>query len=249
MTARDYRSLALRTNAGGVVVEFAGLPGAGKTTLAAHTLAALVERGVPCTLVDAAVSASVRRPVRALRRAALASAQLSTHPMTGIAALRTVAASGQESVRDGLAGAVQWLVVQRLAGQARRRSGMHLLEEGAVQTLWTLGLRSRLDGTGNTLPRLAPTLADLVVVVDAPLDQLVWRLGQRASRHSRTQRLAEPARSTELQCGSRLLEEIMELTTCGRLRLANDGSATPQDLGRQVADWVVASTDQRCRLR
>ncbi|MDP9181308.1 MAG: hypothetical protein M3P04_00855, partial [Actinomycetota bacterium] len=62
----------------------------------------------------------------------------------------------------------------------------------------------------------------------------------RASKHSRTQRLAEPARSEELERGRLLLDEILAVTACAQLRVTNDGQQTPEEVGRRVADWLLA---------
>jgi thymidylate kinase len=232
-----------------LLVEFAGLPGVGKTTLAAHTRTSLTERGVACALADVGVSATVRRPVRVLRRLALASAQLSTQPSAAVTALRAVRSTGQESLLDAVSGVLQWYAVQRLGVRSRQRGGVHLLEEGQVQTLWSLtlraGVRRRAEGA-DALSRLTAGLVagyrpDLVVVVEAPIDQVSSRLGARASKHSRTQRLAEPRRSGELERGRRRLEEILERTGVDQLRLMNDGGVPPEELGRRAADWVLRS--------
>ena len=96
-----------------------------------------------CTAVDRPVSAQVPRGQRALRRLTLAAAEALSHPRAALTAARAVAGSGQQSWRDATAGTVQWLVVGRLVRRARRAAGLHLVEEGTLQTLWTLGLRAR----------------------------------------------------------------------------------------------------------
>ena len=145
-------ALNVRPSSPPVVVELAGLPGSGKTTLAAHTHAALVARGMPCSIADAGISAAAATPARAARRAAWAGLEVARHPRRGVAAVRGVRATGPASVRDGVAGTVQWLAVQRLVARSRHGWGVQLMEEGPLQTLWTLGLRSREDVLSGPLP-------------------------------------------------------------------------------------------------
>jgi hypothetical protein len=221
----------------GLVVEFAGLPGAGKTTVADSTNRTLLRAGVPCRVLDERISAAAPLPARARRRVALAGTELSRHPLQGVGELRAIRRLAPGSSRDALAGAVQWLAVQRLEAQASRAPGVHLFQEGRVQTLWTLALRAR--GSHRELQRLGLPSERLVVVVDAPLRVLSARLATRASRHSRTQLLPEREQEAELIAGRALLWEILAAAGPSRLTLCNDGRESPEVLGRRVADWVL----------
>jgi hypothetical protein len=223
-----------------IVVEFAGLPGSGKTTLAAHTRTALVARGMPCSIVDAGMSAAVAPARRAARRVAWAAAELAHHPRRGVAAVRGVRATEPSSARDGVAGTVQWLAVQRLVTRPGRGQGVQLMEEGPLQTLWTLGLRSGEDVLTTALPDLAEEARpDLLVVVDAPDELLSARLGARGSVHSRTQLLPEPERRAELLRGRELLHDLLAGADRDHVVVLNDGVRRRSDLGRQVAEWVL----------
>ncbi len=221
----------------GLVVEYAGLPGAGKSTLAEHTCAAIRAAGVPCRIADAGISAAAPRPVRVLRRLALASLQVVRHPLGSARALGGLHPITGGTSRDRVAGAVQWLAVQRLLARARGRPGVTLLEEGPVQTAWTLALRADPEKAGvGHWPQ--GNQADLLVVVEAPVAQVSRRLSTRRSRHSRTQRLAGPRRTAELMTGSRLLSGLIDPSrTC--LRVSNDGSDDAAHLGRRSAEWIL----------
>lgn len=221
----------------GLVVEYAGLPGAGKSTLAEHTCAEIRASGVPCRIADAGISAAVPRPVRVLRRLALASVQAARHPLESARGLGGLHPITGGTHRDRLAGAVQWLAVQRLLARARGRPGVTLLEEGPVQTAWTLALRAapRQAGVGQW-PQ--GKQADLLVLVEAPIAQVSCRLSTRRSRHSRTQRLPGPLRTAELVTGSRLLSGLIDPSrTC--LRVSNDGSDDAALLGRRASEWIL----------
>jgi hypothetical protein len=224
-----------------LIVEFAGLPGAGKTTVANSTNRTLLAAGVPSRVCDQSISASVPVSTRTRRRLALAGAELSHRPVQGLVALRAVRRLAPATSRDALAGAAQWLAVQRLEARATRAPGVHLLQEGRVQTLWTLALRAR--GDRDELRRLArPPEGLLLVVVDAPVALLCTRLAARASQHSRTQLLPERERVAELVAGQGLLWEILAASGRGHLVVVNDGRESPELLGRRVAGWVLRAT-------
>jgi hypothetical protein len=162
------------------------------------------------------------------------------HPRYGIALTRAVLATRPASTRDAMAGAVQWLAVQRLVERARHQDGVHLLEEGLVQTLWTLGLRAENDGSTGSLPALAAHAgADLLVVVEAPVELVAARLATRISVHSRTQRLAESDQRSELLRGRELLHSLLGVIGGRQLLVVNDGRAATTDLARNIAEWVL----------
>ena len=221
-------------------MEFTGLPGSGKTTLATHTQIALVARGMPCTVADARMSAAVTSRMRVARRVAWAAAELGRHPGRGVEAARGVRASVPASVRDGVAGTVQWLAIQRVLTRAGSYGGVQLLEEGPTQTLWTLALRSAQWRTAGVLPVLpSGSRADLLVHVEAPVDLLSARLGSRRSVHSRTQRLPEHERRAELERGRELLDQLLAGPGPDRVVVVNDGRRRPSELGRNLAEWVL----------
>ncbi|MGH3413548.1 MAG: hypothetical protein ACRDPH_10765 [Marmoricola sp.] len=223
-----------------LVVELAGLPGAGKTTLAACTSAAVVAAGVDCRVADAGISAAASPRARALRRVRLAGSELVRHPLRSAGVLRAIRALGSASSRDAAAGAVQWLAVQRLVAQARRLPGVTLVEEGPVQTAWTLALRAR----GDLRPLLrclaeGCALPDLLVVVDAPTGVVSRRLGGRPSRHSRTQLLPPRERVGELDAGRTLMHDIVTTVDRPGLLVVNDGACSPGERGEHTARWVL----------
>ena len=221
-----------------ILVEFCGLPGSGKSTIAAYTCRALLAAGVAAHIADAQVSATVRRPERVLRRSQLAAAQAVTRPVAAARAARLVAAT-RPAPRDGIALLAQWLMLQRLLSHARCREGVTLVEEGVVQTLWSLALRARADALEQMRSSLAPGNTDLVVVVDTPTGVILDRLDRRPSRHSRTQSLDPASRGAELDHGRGLLDGLLSSVPQGRLTLLNDGSTPVAELGQHIASWVL----------
>jgi predicted kinase len=231
------------------VVELCGLPGTGKTTLAAQVAVELTERGLRCEIADVAMSAAVSRSRRLKRKAIGVAIQIGRHPVRSADAARWVAASRQESPRDAVAGLAQWLTVQQTIRTARREDGVQLLEEGIVQTLWTVGLRARRDVVRRLLDG-TPEAArpDLLVVVEAPVDVVGDRLAGRASRHSRTQGLDAAAQAAELQRGQDLLEKLTTWASIETQVVNNDGRTTVSALATVVADRVDRITGPPRRL-
>ncbi len=227
-----------------VVVELCGLPGAGKTTLATTLEAALAARGITCLVADREISAAVPRSQRAMRRMRHAASMAVRRPRSTGRTARQFAAVRNGSARDTAAALVQWLAVSDLAGSARSRPGVHLLEEGLVQTAWTLLLRaeaSPAEITARALLDAVPTVcrSDLVLLVDAPVEVAADRLGARRSRHSRTQLLAADQRVTELARGRDLLEAVVAATPGAVHRLTVLPGATPSRLAAEAADAIA----------
>jgi thymidylate kinase len=195
------------------VVELAGLPGSGKTTLAAVLRGHLFDAGVPCTIEDAPVSAASPRHARVTRRAGYALREAVRAPAAARRATAVLAGSGQAGPRDTAAVLAQWLATEHVVARSRRGPGVHLLEEGPVQAAWTAALRARrlrVDELWACLPAHART--DMVLHLDVRPERAAHRLAARASLHSRTQRLRPDDRLEELRSGRHLMEEILE--TC-----------------------------------
>lgn len=223
----------------GLVVELCGLPGSGKSVLAAHTCALLQRAGIEATVADLTISAASARAARVRRKTFAAAAAAATEPIGAARAVRAVAGT-RPRPREGLGFVAQWLTVRRLTEQARARPGISLIEEGRLQTAWSMALRAPDQGRGATsLLRSTACAADLLVVVDSPLEVLLGRLDERPSRHSRTQQLAVQHRLPELERGKVLLDHLVAIVPCAQLVVCNDGSAPLEELAAGTADWVL----------
>lgn len=201
----------------GTVVELCGLPGAGKSHLARRLRAALAGHGVVVHSPGDRVGPDVPRGRRLAGKLGMVTRHAMDEPGTsfGLAtALRT--APGGDERAGALARWVAWAVAQRLVAEGGRRHGVSVLDEGVLQALWSIGLRS------DVLPALrvleaesaAWVTSSLVVVVEAPVDLVEQRLAARASRHSRTQRLGPAERRRELRRGADLLERLADWWEC-----------------------------------
>lgn len=221
------------------VVELCGLPGSGKTTLARTLVDVLGVAGVETVVLDTPISAAVGRPARAARRLGLASTTAARRPLPSARAARWFA-SGRQSAADAAAAYVQWLAVQRLVDRADG-AAVHLLEEGAVQTLWTALLRAEGPRTGGTAWGLLPrsVRSDVVVLVDVPPETASARLARRTSRHSRTQLLDPEARRAELARGRDLLEDLLAHCPLPVVRVAGDDAWTARQTAEAVAPQLL----------
>ncbi|HSV41710.1 MAG TPA: hypothetical protein VLI04_23290 [Nocardioidaceae bacterium] len=222
-----------------LVVEFCGLPGAGKTLLAEQTCIALRERGVAAEIADRPISAAVPKVARVRRRAGLAGGRLVRHPADTFGALRSVART-RPSLRDGAALLLQWLAVEGLAA-APNDDSFRLLEEGVVQTAWSLVLRAGPDALVGLQELVAEGTVSrrLIVLVDVPVELAVDRLRARASLHSRTQLLSPAEQRAELEVGSRLMRVLLDASPAPVLTIRNDGTSAPETLGAQIAEGVL----------
>ena len=149
----------------GLTVEFAGIPGAGKSRLARTFAAGLTERGVPVrqpqTLLGPATPTA-----RRLARKVLACTAAAVHdPGTSARAVRAIARSGQPGAGDVAGRVVQWLVAQRVTADARRRRAVSLVDEGLVQCLWSIGLRGDVEPVLAALASRRVRRPDVLVVV------------------------------------------------------------------------------------
>jgi predicted kinase len=196
----------------GTVVELCGLPGAGKSHLARRLRAALAEHGVVVHSPGDRVGPDVPRGRRLAGKLGMVTRQAMDEPGRSIGlatALRT--APGDERV-GALARWVAWAVAQRLVSDGARRHGVSVLDEGVLQALWSIGLRSDVRPVLRLLEAdsAAWVTSSLVVVVEAPVDLVERRLAARASQHSRTQRLGPAERRRELRRGADVLERLAD---------------------------------------
>lgn len=205
----------------------------------------LAAEGVEVAVLDSPISAAVARRTRGARRLRLASAAALRWPLCSARAAAWFAA-GRTSRRDAAATYVQWLAVQSLVRRAGDE-GLHLVEEGAVQTLWTARLRAPSPPPGTVAWTLVPAVArsDAVVLVDVPLETAAARLARRRSRHSRTQRLPPEARLAELRHGHALLEDLLAHCPLPVIRVSNDEDDTPEQTAARVVAHLVGLVPPR----
>ena len=234
-----------------LVIELCGLPGAGKSHVAALLRGRLEARGCVPVPSNEAVGPGVPAATRLGRKLAAGLAQTLSRPGSSVRAASTLARAQPPS--DAVSRSLQWLVTQRMLERARSRPGIHLLDEGLMQSLWSAGLRGDAGPLLALLDAHAVDWArpDVVVAVRAPIGVVLHRLDARASAHSRTQALAPPAREAELRRGEALLGELLEWIDVAAeavvLEVDNGDDGAAPVLDAVVDDLVARFTARRRR--
>jgi thymidylate kinase len=205
----------------GLLVEFVGMPGVGKSELS-HRVAARL----------AAAGERVREP-----------SQLAQHPLASLRALAAIGRTRQRGFGTRVRLAVNALLVASLAAQARRRPGIHLLDQSLLQAAWSVALDDR---PGSPLPLLDTgglrgAIADLVVIVDADLDTVQRRLSERPGHDSRLEQ--EGAGPAALQRGALLVGEVRAAVQRGRLARVIEAVNDTQGLDRLTAEVAAQIAD------
>jgi len=193
---------------GGLVVEFLGLPGAGKTSVA-RALAAEMP-GV--SLATDGLDAGTPTVARTRHKALAVASEVLVRSLASVAAARCVASSGQDGPTAVLRRTTAWLVAQRLVARARRRDVIAVLDEGSLQAIWSTGLvgdhRLLLDAWTSRPDRWRRP--DLVVVLRLEADHAAERLASRGDPHSRVEQARGAARTRLLRQGHAVLDDLVD---------------------------------------
>ncbi len=224
-----------------LLVEFAGLPGAGKSTLASAVAEILEDLGF--SLATDPRSPAVSLPTRLTYVRLLAS-----RPAFVLGSVATIARTRPLTARDLRWATGTWLKrVARLV-QASRKPGIHLFDPGVAQALWSIGARSRMAAfsqSAHVLLRRAPR-PDLLAVIDAPNETLVSRLRRRPGSTSVLER--DTLSPEAIARGRQRMDEV--LGALGRLeagpgveRFVNPDAAQPSATARRIVDWIDDRVD------
>ena len=227
----------------GYVVEFCGLPTAGKSTLARAVVAQLRLRGVPTTEVMATLGPDAGRSARMARKVA-AIGRSAVEPGSVVVAAGVGLRSRQQDVRDRLARPANLLVVRHAVRRAHRRPGVHVLDQGPLQEWWSAALRAddqRVLRQSGTDPA---ERCDLLIRVETPIPVLLARLAARGPRQSRLEGVDSVQQRRELERGELLLDTLSDqlvhssgLDGPGILRVDGQDPAAAET----IAEVVVAN--------
>ena len=193
----------------GYVVEFCGLPGAGKSTLARSVVAQLRLRGVPTTEVMASLGPDAARSARVARKLGAVLSGI-REPGSARVVADVALRSSQQDRRDRLARPANLLVVRHAVRKARRRPGVHVLDQGPLQEWWSAALRADDTRVLEMAAQDRAPRADLVVQVRTPIEVLVDRLESRGARQSRLEGIDAESKVGELQRGESLLAALID---------------------------------------
>ncbi len=245
-----------------LVVEFLGLPGAGKSTLS-HLVAERLRRA----------GRGVSEPIRGLSdrtgagarlrgyagKSGHAGRELLLHPLGALRAARVIAATGQQTPAALLKVTFNWWVQCSVARTRRAAPGIHLFEEGIFQALWSIALEARRSARqAATLLDSGCPLPDAVVVVEADTEAVAGRLADRGGRESRADRW-DPGDREVFARAAALLSDVGEALAdtserLGRpwiLRVRNapqaDLAATAAAIARELERLADAAAPARAR--
>ncbi len=192
-----------------MVVEFTGVPGAGKSHLARLLVAALRAEGIPAIDALERVGPGVDAPRRLSRKAAAAGVELALHPIAGAVLLVRAVRSGQ-SIRQLARRMQNWLVISRLLRRARWCGGVHVFDQGLVQELHSFGYAGSWTGLvasagGGHRRRAADLLVHVVVAPAVAAD----RLAARPSANSRLDEMDPQAQLAWLERQGGVLDQVV----------------------------------------
>lgn len=224
-----------------LLVEFCGLPGAGKSHLAAALVDGLRRRGIPARVGDASIAPDVAAVRRIPRKLLAAGREVLDDPAWAVRAGLAVARA-ERGAGDVVSRSLQWFVTHHVLDRATRRGGVHVFQEGVLQALWSIGMRGDPEPLLEALeagatPWIRP---QFLVVVHASTEVAAARLAARRSSHSRTQSLAPDERTAELRRGQELLGCLVawwrDSSTAGEIIEVANGDDGPRD--REIAQLV-----------
>jgi hypothetical protein len=223
-----------------LIVEFSGIPGVGKSSVAHAVAAALATTGQSVDEPLLFVAPALARSRRLRRKLRLAAFEAVTHPLSSGTLAIAVARSGQ-SMGDFVHRVQNWLVVRALFRRSRRRSGVHLFDQGVVQELcsigyrgdWRAALRSAAPGADDLAP-------DLIVRVTAPVEAVQQRLAARAGADRGESRSTTVARAR----GSTSSRSSPRCSSCSRGRDDPRPSAVAAGLEVELLGVVVEPVER-----
>lgn len=163
------------------------MPGAGKTSLANALAHRLRSTGVLVHTPHVESRYDVADPVRLLRqRAWFLAGRAVRHPADTWRATRCIGSSRQASGAAFRTAWENWLTVADMIERSRRTPGVHLVDQGVLQALFSVGLEAAHPNMVNLIGDLRARrhLADICVFVRTERDVVA----RRVSRRERTTR-------------------------------------------------------------
>jgi hypothetical protein len=192
-----------------VIIEFCGVPGAGKSTIAQELVSELRNLGRAASLPLEEVSPRRPRSRRLRRKLRRAAVETAGHPLASARTVRAVMRSRQPTRREVAIRSLNWLVLRAAMRRASTAVGFHVIDQGLVQELCSLGFSgdagAAIDVADPGGGLLAP---DLILVVEVELGLADQRLAARPGQESRVEGDGVDRRR-ELERQAELVEELL----------------------------------------
>ena len=219
-----------------MIVEFLGLPGAGKSTLARLAAEALAACNIAVENASGVLVHDVGPLRRWLHKAGYILEALAREPRRSARAINAIRKTRQASVSDLLSTTLNWLLVTTLARRAASSGKVVLLDQGIAQALWSVaqsaegqGWKAAMGGAASLAP-----MPDMIVVVRAAPRDIASRLATR--RRGRSRLTAGEAADPELLTrASAHAEAVMDLMRHRRVPITTITNDHRQQLAHNTA--------------
>jgi hypothetical protein len=241
--ARPAVGAATSRDPSAFVVEFLGLPGAGKSTIASAAVQQLSgvvgDVSQPMLSLSAGPSPGLRR----MKKAVLSISALG-RPREAWVASRVISASRQESALDAVRLLLNWFVVTSVMHRHGHRGGLCILDQGVFQAIWSVCLMARNGSVSDIATELLGSAPrpDAVVVIHSDPDIIRDRLKSRRGAASRLEQRWERADDLfpkAIDVFQGLLGIAREV--CGApqvLSVSNGSGAMPDETAASVAEYL-----------
>ena len=231
--------------AGPILIEFAGLPGSGKSTVSHALAASLGRRGVEAREPSFDITEGRGKIARRVSTFGYLVRAAGRKPLRCLAAMRVVRPGLPGGFGDAAQTAWNLLAVTGTATPAR---GATVLDQGPIQALWSVAFSANgkldLGAAERWLHAFAADFARWwIVFVDVPEELALARLEQRESQISRLQDPTRPDRVADAQAAlaeCQRAAEQLERAHPGKVQILRIRSRHETDRDEEVARLVEA---------
>jgi hypothetical protein len=167
-----------------MVVEFLGLPGAGKSTLAHCVAEHLVGQDFLVVRSPRVLSHESGKIERILGKAGPLAKHMMRRPSHALRVTREILATQQRTGADLIRTLANWLYVEALLQHGAAGAKVQLVEQGMGQALWSIGFSAGNGAWVDMIrqPGVLITPPNLVVLIEAEMSTIHRRLVNRPAR-------------------------------------------------------------------
>jgi len=171
-----------------MLIEFVGLPGAGKTTMSRRVTELLLDRQLTVDETTYDLSRKYRRLPGLLVKSTYLTRYAVAHPRLAFSDSVGIAATQQATLLDLGKSIFNWMFIASLTSRKRSPARLMILDQGVAQAMWSIGFAAQRETWLDELCARAQTSAhkpDLLIHVRADFQKIGDRLATRAQRLSR----------------------------------------------------------------